>query len=50
MRPADLIRTIRSKLDDEGHWLTHGRLALFGVTLILTGLVAGFFETTTEIV
>ncbi len=48
MRPADLIRTIRSKLDDEGHWLTHGRLALFGVTLILTGLVAGFFETTTE--
>ena len=35
---------IRAKIADDGHWLTRRKLVLFGVTLILTGLLWGLFE------
>jgi murein DD-endopeptidase MepM/ murein hydrolase activator NlpD len=39
-----LIIKIRQNLDDDGHWLTRRRLAVFGVTLITTGILLSFFE------
>jgi murein DD-endopeptidase MepM/ murein hydrolase activator NlpD len=44
MELPGFIKTINAKLDDDGHWLTRRKLALFGATLILTGLIAGVFE------
>ena len=44
MELPGFIKTINAKLDDDGHWLTRRKLALFGFTLILTGLIAGVFE------
>lgn len=38
------IAGTRQKLHDENHWLTRRKLLVFGVTLILTGLLLGFFE------
>lgn len=46
MGKPGLITTIRQKLHDETHWLTRRKLVVFGVTLILVGLLLGIFETT----
>ena len=48
MKLPGFIKTIRAKLEDDGHWLTRRKLALFGLTLILTGLLAGVFESAPE--
>ena len=48
MELPGFIKTINAKLDDDGHWLTRRKLALFGFTLILTGLIAGVFESVPE--
>jgi murein DD-endopeptidase MepM/ murein hydrolase activator NlpD len=44
MEPPGFIKTIHAKVADDEHWLTRRRLALFGLTLILIGLLAGVFE------
>jgi murein DD-endopeptidase MepM/ murein hydrolase activator NlpD len=48
MELPGFIKTIHAKVEDDGHWLTRRKLALFGLTLILTGLLAGVFEATPE--
>ena len=48
MELPGFIKTIHAKVEDDGHWLTRRKLALFGLTLILTGLLAGVFETAPE--
>jgi murein DD-endopeptidase MepM/ murein hydrolase activator NlpD len=48
MELPGFIKTIHAKVEDGGHWLTRRKLALFGLTLILTGLLAGVFEATPE--
>jgi murein DD-endopeptidase MepM/ murein hydrolase activator NlpD len=44
MEARGLITKTRQKLHDENHWLTHRKLGVFGVTLILTGILLGLFE------
>jgi murein DD-endopeptidase MepM/ murein hydrolase activator NlpD len=44
MEIRDLITKTRQNLHDESHWLTHRKLGVFGVTLILTGILLGLFE------
>jgi murein DD-endopeptidase MepM/ murein hydrolase activator NlpD len=44
MGTRGLITKIRQNLHDESHWLTHRKLGVFGVTLILTGVLLGLFE------
>jgi murein DD-endopeptidase MepM/ murein hydrolase activator NlpD len=48
MELPGFIKIIHAKVDDDGHWLTRRKLALFGLTLILTGLLAGVFEAAPE--
>jgi len=48
MELPGFIKTIHAKVEDDGHWLTRRKLALFGLTLILTGLLAGVFEAAPE--
>ncbi|MBT8048408.1 MAG: peptidoglycan DD-metalloendopeptidase family protein [Xanthomonadales bacterium] len=43
-----MIPRIRQKLHDENHWLTRRRLAVFGVTLIVVGILLGLFESSDE--
>ena len=38
------IKKIHGKVEDEHHWLTRRKLAVFGITLIVTGLLIGVFE------
>jgi murein DD-endopeptidase MepM/ murein hydrolase activator NlpD len=44
MELPGFIRTLNAKVEDKNHWLSRRKIALFGLTLILTGLVAGVFE------
>ena len=44
METPGIITKLRTSLDDPSHWLTRQKLAVFGVTLIVTGLVIGGFE------
>jgi murein DD-endopeptidase MepM/ murein hydrolase activator NlpD len=44
METPGFIRKINDSIDDPGHWLTRRRLAAFGVTLIVAGVVIGAFE------
>lgn len=44
MELPGLIGNIQAKIADDGHWLTRRKLALFGATLIFTGLLWGLFE------
>jgi murein DD-endopeptidase MepM/ murein hydrolase activator NlpD len=48
MEPPGFIKTIHAKVADDEHWLTRRKLALFGMTLILIGLLAGVFESGPE--
>ncbi|MFC1690433.1 OapA family protein [Pseudomonadota bacterium] len=38
------IKKIHQSLHDDNHWLTRRKLFIFGITLILTGLVLGMLE------
>jgi murein DD-endopeptidase MepM/ murein hydrolase activator NlpD len=42
------LRTLHRKIEDEGHWLTRRKLLIFGITLIVTGVVIGIFESSAE--
>jgi murein DD-endopeptidase MepM/ murein hydrolase activator NlpD len=44
MELPGFIRKLSAKVEANHHWLSRRKIALFGVTLILTGLVAGMFE------
>ena len=46
MKMPGFIKTIHAKVEDESHWLTRRKLLLFGLTLILTGALAGLFDST----
>ena len=48
MEMPGFIKTIHAKVEDESHWLTRRKLALFGLTLVLTGALAGLFESAPE--
>jgi len=48
METPGLITKIRQKIHDEKHWLTRRKLVVFGITLILTGLLLSFFESGEE--
>ncbi len=38
------ITKIRSRIEDENHWLTRRKLIVFGTTLIFAGILLGLFE------
>jgi murein DD-endopeptidase MepM/ murein hydrolase activator NlpD len=42
------INRIHQWIEDEKHWLTRQKIVIFGVTLILIGLLMGLFETGDE--
>jgi murein DD-endopeptidase MepM/ murein hydrolase activator NlpD len=42
------ITKINNSLHDDSHWLTRRKLVVFGVTLIVTGLLLGMFESEDE--
>ena len=44
METPGLIRKIRERIEDEGHWLTRRKLMVIGGTLIVSGLVISAFE------
>lgn len=44
METPGVIRKIREKIEDEGHWLTRRKLMVIGATLIVSGLVISAFE------
>ena len=48
MEMPGFIKTIHAKVEDGNHWLTRRKLALFGLTLVLTGLLAGLFDSAPE--
>ena len=48
MEPPGFIKKIHAKVADDEHWLTRRTLAIFGLTLILIGLLAGVFESGPE--
>ena len=39
-----IIQKIRHRIEDEKHWLTRQKLAVFGATLIVIGVSMGAFE------
>ena len=41
MKSPGFIKKIHHKVDDEHHWLTRRKLVVFGVTLILAGVLIG---------
>jgi murein DD-endopeptidase MepM/ murein hydrolase activator NlpD len=45
MESPRLIRIISEKIEDESHWLTRRKLAVIGLTLVVTGLLVSMFET-----
>lgn len=45
MESPRLIRIINEKIADESHWLTRRKLAIMGLTLVVTGLLVSMFET-----
>lgn len=44
MELPGFITKIGHRLDDETHWLTRQKMAIFGVTLIVIGIALGAFE------
>jgi murein DD-endopeptidase MepM/ murein hydrolase activator NlpD len=48
MDKPGLITKIQQSLHDDSHWLTRRKLVIFGITLILTGLLLGLFESGDE--
>ena len=42
------ITKTRQNLDDENHWLTHRKVIVFGISLVLAGLLLGLFESGDE--
>ena len=46
MEMPGFIIKIRERLHDDNHWLTRRKLVVFGVTLILAGILLGLFEST----
>jgi hypothetical protein len=44
MEPPGLIKKIQHWVEDESHWLTHRKLIVLGITLILIGLLLGIFD------
>jgi murein DD-endopeptidase MepM/ murein hydrolase activator NlpD len=42
------IHYINQRLHDEGHWLTRKKILLFGLTVIIAGLLLGLFEADVE--
>lgn len=46
MGKPGIITTIRQKIHDDAHWLTRRKLVVFGITLIVTGVLLGLFEST----
>jgi len=48
MELPGFIKKINAMVQDDGHWLTRRKLVLFGLTLIVTGLLAGLFESGRE--
>lgn len=44
MEMPGFIRTIRDKIEDETHWLTRRKLAVLGLTLVVSGVLVGVFE------
>jgi murein DD-endopeptidase MepM/ murein hydrolase activator NlpD len=44
MEMPDIIKRIRQRIEDESHWLTRRKLVVLGTTLILAGILIGFFE------
>jgi murein DD-endopeptidase MepM/ murein hydrolase activator NlpD len=41
---SGILNTIRHRVEDEDHWLTRQKLAVFGTTLLLIGISMGAFE------
>jgi len=48
MELPGFIKTLQAKVEDDSHWLTRRKILLFGLTLILIGLLAGLFESNPE--
>ncbi len=44
MKLAEIIQKIRHRIEDDHHWLTRQKLAVFGSTLIVIGIIMGAFE------
>ena len=44
MESPGFIKKIHNRVDDEHHWLTRRKLIVFGLTLIIAGLLIGLFE------
>ena len=44
METPGFIRRIHHWIEDEQHWLTRRKLAVFGVTLVVSGVLIGLFE------
>ena len=44
MELAGIIKKIRHRIEDDHHWLTRQKLAVFGSTLIVIGIIMGAFE------
>jgi murein DD-endopeptidase MepM/ murein hydrolase activator NlpD len=44
------IAKIHHRIEDDTHWLTRRKIVIFGATLIITGLLIGFFESSGETV
>jgi murein DD-endopeptidase MepM/ murein hydrolase activator NlpD len=44
MKAAEIIQKIRHRIEDDHHWLTRQKLAVFGSTLIVIGVIMGAFE------
>ena len=44
----DLINRIHHWIEDEKHWLTRQKIVVFGLTLILIGLLLGLYESGPE--
>jgi hypothetical protein len=48
MDKPGFITKIHQSLHDDSHWLTRRKLVIFGITLVLTGLLLGLFESGDE--
>ena len=48
METPGVITRIHHWIEDDNHWLTRRKLAVFGITLIVIGLLLGLFESSAE--
>jgi murein DD-endopeptidase MepM/ murein hydrolase activator NlpD len=44
MEKPGIKKRIQQRIEDEKHWLTRRKILVFGITLILAGLLLGLFE------